>query len=74
MTMDQTIERFCANHGVNTVNVMQKLEFVNSQWGMFVAWLIEEKRHNIKIVVEGGVVQDVSGLPAQWTYEVEDKD
>ena len=40
--MDQSIERFCASHGVNTVNVMEKLEFVNKQWGMFCAWLREQ--------------------------------
>ena len=29
---------------------------------------------NITIVVEGGVVQSVEGLPDGWTYLVEDND
>jgi hypothetical protein len=28
----------------------------------------------ITIVVEGGVVQDVEGLPDGWTYLIEDND
>ena len=29
---------------------------------------------NINIVVEGGVVQEVDGLPEGWTYTIEDLD
>ena len=28
----------------------------------------------ITIVVEGGVVVDVTGLPVEWSYQIEDRD
>jgi len=29
---------------------------------------------NINIVIDGGVVIDVEGLPEDWTYTIEDND
>ena len=34
----------------------------------------EVKEKNIRILVEGGVVQEVKGLPEGWTYEIKDRD
>ena len=34
----------------------------------------EMSKTEITIVVEGGVVVDVTGLPAEWSYRIEDYD
>lgn len=36
--------------------------------------MTKAKARVIKIVVEGGVVQDVENLPDNWEYEIEDHD
>lgn len=39
-------------------------------------WLREQSRQKleIKITIEGGVLQNVEGLPEGWTYELNDLD
>lgn len=43
MNFEQTITKFCEKYNRSTMSFIDKLAFVESQWGMFCTWIKEDK-------------------------------
>lgn len=76
MTFEETINAYCKHYGApyDKEPFTEKLAFVARQWGAFVAWIVEQRNTKITVHIEGGVCQDVTGLPKGWDWILDDKD